>query len=291
MTIACSAWELRVSSCMACCSPGRPERPVSASTAVRWITSSPIECIRASSRSASTRTVRPRPPERESWARRPWRAQRAGAGLGDRPAASAPGGVPGGGAISGSATERTATAAGTGTAGAEPTSPISTADHVRDGGDRLGDGLLLVLGGDPCLDRAGRRTAPCRQPAGRADQLAVLARGRRTTMWARTAGIRTCRSSTATTWSTRSPAACHVTMSGTAGAAGALELLLGGAGADQAVQPLDQRGGVQRLLAVGLDRSKDAESASRQARTVSTASRAGPRRAGAAARRRPPSHG
>ena len=36
----------------------------------------------------------------------------------------------------------------------------------------------------------------------------------------------------------------------------ALELLLGGAGAHQAVQPLDQRSGVQGLLAVGLDRFK-----------------------------------
>ncbi len=58
MTMACRAWELRVSSCMACWRPGTSIEEVSASTAVRWMTSSPIECMSASRRSASTRTVR-----------------------------------------------------------------------------------------------------------------------------------------------------------------------------------------------------------------------------------------
>ena len=56
MTSSWSACALRVSSAIACPSPGTPAPATSASTWVRWTTSSPIACRRSSRRAAGTRT-------------------------------------------------------------------------------------------------------------------------------------------------------------------------------------------------------------------------------------------
>ena len=57
ITSACRAWELRVSPATASVRAGSCASCARLSTAVRSTTSSPIRCISASSRSASTRTV------------------------------------------------------------------------------------------------------------------------------------------------------------------------------------------------------------------------------------------
>ena len=75
MTIAWRACEVRVRFCIACERPGTSAWVASASTCVRFSTSSAMQCISWSSRSASTRTVEeplPGGPPAAS-ARRPWR--------------------------------------------------------------------------------------------------------------------------------------------------------------------------------------------------------------------------
>ncbi len=131
MTIDCSAWELRVSSCIACCRPGTSMLAVRASTAVRWMTSSPMECMRASRRSASTRTVRAAP-EALGAAALAARRLSGRSGLGTAPerlGAARRGSAAPGSAGSGSDTvSGSATGSATGTGLRQPaTSSISTA--------------------------------------------------------------------------------------------------------------------------------------------------------------------
>ena len=89
MTSSWSACALRVSSAIACPSPGTPDPATSASTWVRWTTSSPIACRRSSRRAAGTRTEAAEAPKASSsgpmcrWATHR-RAARAGdTGVGD----------------------------------------------------------------------------------------------------------------------------------------------------------------------------------------------------------------
>ena len=233
MTIAWSDCELRVSSCTACCSPSISRFAVRASTAVRWITSSPIECMSASRRSASTRTVRV------------WVVLTvASAGAGARLAGSTACGAGGPSDVG---------------AGWSPTRGDGghlDREDLRHGADVRGDRLVFVIARDPrvdlasleLLDAVGRRRARENLAVVRERcQHHVCADGRHQNLGAQ----RDTHAEHAGTGllggddrsmvkRVRDPYPSH--------------LLLRRAWPDERPQPRDQRGRIERLVAVGLDR-------------------------------------
>ncbi len=264
MTIACRACEQRVRSAMACERPGTSAWAARTSTWVRWTTSSPMRCISWSRRSASTRTVAAtRPPSPRSPATTGIGTGAAGSASATTPASatSATSAV----ATSGTAV-RAALSAAASTPGGDPhvhAAPVEGLDVVllRSGGD---DGAQVGGGGDDHVGAhrrhqgvVGQRDPGVQHGVARADRLDDGRRHRR--------GRR---------------------------AAVARDLLVGGAVADEALQALDERRGLQVLDAVGLDgvggaleRVEALEQRRRRSRAPGRPS------AGAAARRRPPSGG
>ena len=225
MTMCWSACEQRVSSCIACASPGTSAWPASASTWVRWTTSSAMWCMSSSRRSASTRTVpdglrssrgRPRRPSAASVGAPRRRRRRARARRLLRRVVHAD-------------DER-----------------LGDVGHLRDRGlQRLG-----ILGLDPRPRRRSRRSRRPRPRRGRRRRAGRGRRRRAMTMKARTDGMSASAPRRATTCTT--PSGC-------AGTGGALRATAAGAAWSSASlrmrpwQACDERARVEPLGALDLD--------------------------------------